>query len=112
MVIELDGGSCLAARFGPAPLARQVAGLLDGLLYDLAPHAVAHCGDHAGLGQPPARVLTDDKTDVHLGTLATWGLARGIQTGCHSACTLHPQAVTVLQDLTVQANAWRPSAVS
>lgn len=85
MVIELDGGACLAAHFGLAALDQHVAVLLDGLLED----PMEDRRDSAGVRQPPARGLTDNKTDVHLATLATWGLARGVQAGCHPACTLH-----------------------
>lgn len=73
----------------PTPLERQVAGSLDGLLDGLVQHEVAYRCHDAGLACPP-HVLTDNKKDVHLGTLATCGLARGVQTGCHPACTLHP----------------------
>ncbi|MGY2490089.1 hypothetical protein [Cupriavidus sp. CP313] len=93
MVVELNEGACLAARFGPAPLGRQVAALLDGLLFG------GHC--HVEL---PARVVTDNKKDVDLGKLAAWGAARGVHTGFHPACTLHPNAHAVMLALATLLN--------
>ncbi len=97
MVIDLHNGTCLAAHFGPAPLDRQVAALLDGLLENPANGEV--------LGRSPVRVPTDNKTGVYLGRLATWGLARRVHTGCHPACTLHPNADAVMRALATPMNA-------
>lgn len=47
--------------------------------------------------QWPYRIFTDSRKTIHLGTLASWGGARGIKTELHAACTSPHSVMSVMR---------------
>lgn len=90
VLIDIRAGTCLVAALDDAPLGTRVGSWLDTSVTD---------------GQRPVRVFTDDPTTVHMGALASWGLAREVSTECHPGSTAPSSVSMVMQSLADAVNA-------
>ncbi|MGY2489030.1 hypothetical protein [Cupriavidus sp. CP313] len=84
VLIDVPAGVCLVIAIDDAPLGARVGSWLDAAVKD---------------GDRPVRVFTDNERTIHLGTLASWGAARGVSTVCHPGASAPTSVSMVMQSL-------------